>query len=174
MVALPMLITVAILVSLGVLLMILETFVPGLVAGILGAVCVLAAVALVLVADDFSHWPSWARTVTACGIVALTAGLQLIWLRFFAVKFWSKSFTLQAAVPPAPTPQKLNPGTEGVALTELRPLGRAEFGGMRCEVRCEDGFAPAGTRVRITGSEPGNLLVRLLSPANNTPNLTAP
>ena len=165
MVGMPMIVTVAIIVILGVLLMIMETFVPGMVAGLLGALCVLTGVVLVMMSDEFSHWPPWGRSVAACGIVVGSAVLQLVWLRFFAIKFWHNSFTLKAAVPsaePAPFPA---PGTEGTALTELRPLGRADFNGLRREVRCEDGFAPAGSPVRITGSEPGNLLVRLIIPS---------
>lgn len=163
-----MAITVVILVILGVLLMILETFVPGMVAGILGALCVLASVALIMLAEDFATWPGWLRATTACVIIAGSIILQLIWLRYFAVKFWHRTFTLQASVPPPDHPQLLPPGTEGVALTELRPLGRAEFQGSRREVRCEDGFAPEGARIRITGSEPGNLIVRLISTTQPT------
>lgn len=164
MVLLHMVTTVAIIVILGVLLMILETFVPGMIAGILGALFVLSGVLLVMTADEFSGWPSWGRGAAACAIIVGSAALQLIWLRFFAVKFWSRSFTLQAEIPSADSPQTLACGTEGVALTELRPLGRAEFNGSRREVRCEDGFVPAGSRLRITGSEPGNLLVRVILP----------
>lgn len=170
-----MVITVAIIVTLGVLLMILETFVPGLVAGLLGALCVLTGVALVLFSDEFSTWPDWVRTTTACGIIFGSAILQLIWLRYFAIRFWKKSFTLHAEIPPASSPQTLPRGTEGITLTELRPLGRADFSGSRREVRCEDGFAPQGAAVRITGSEPGNLLVRLIpAPATATASVPVP
>ncbi|TDU72822.1 membrane-bound serine protease (ClpP class) [Prosthecobacter fusiformis] len=166
MIGLSMVLTVAIIVILGVLLMILETFVPGMVAGLLGALCVLTGVILVMVSDDFSHWPPWGRSVAACGIVLVTVILQLVWLRYFAIRFWQKSFTLEASIPSVESPMTLANGTEGTALTELRPLGRADFGGLRREVRCEDGFAPEGSLLRITGSEPGNLLVRLIPPAS--------
>lgn len=163
MVDLPMVTTITIIVTFGVLLMILETFVPGMIAGILGGLCVLAGIALVMTVDEFSHWPSWGRGAAALGILFSTGLILLIWLRCFATRVWHRSFTLQSSIPPAPQTQTLPPGTEGIAITELRPLGRAEFAGVRREVRCEDGFAPAGAHVFITGSEPGNLLVRLLS-----------
>lgn len=162
MISLLMGITIAIIVTFGVLLMILETFVPGMIAGILGALCVLAGVGLVMAADDFSHWPAWVRTVVACSILVGSVIIQLVWLRFFAVKFWRESFTLQTTLPPADQSQLLAHGTEGISVSELRPMGRVDFSGARREVRCEDGFAPAGSRVRVTGSEPGNLLVRLI------------
>lgn len=154
--------TIAILVVLGVLLMMVETFLPGMVAGILGLLCVLAGVWLVMTAEDFAAWSDWARTGLAFAIIAGAAAVLLVWLRCFAVKLWHRTFTLTASLPAAAAPASPPAGTEGVALTELRPLGRADFAGLRREVRCEDGFAAAGARVRITGSEPGNLLVRLV------------
>lgn len=154
--------TIAIVVIFGVLLMILETFIPGWVAGILGALCVLAGVVLVLTAEDFAPWPAWGRTVLACGIVAVSVAAVLLWMRFFGVRIWHSTFTLRTTIPPMNQTQGIRDGAEGVALTELRPLGRADFAGERREVRCEDGFAPAGSRLRVTGTEPGNLLVRLV------------
>lgn len=157
-----MVLTLAILVLLGILLMILETFVPGMIVGAIGVLCTLAAAALLLFAEEFAPWSGTARAAAAAGVILLTAAVQLVWLRFFAVKFWRRGFTLEAASPAAPPAvDSLAPGAVGVALTDLRPLGRADFSGQRREVRCEDGFAPAGAGVRITGREPGNLIVRL-------------
>lgn len=163
MVGLPMVTTITIIVTFGVLLMILETFVPGMIAGILGVLCVLAGIALVMTVGEFSHWPAWGRGAAALGILFGTGLILFIWLRCFATRVWHRSFTLQSAIPAASPTQTLPQGTEGIAISELRPLGRAEFAGTRREVRCEDGFAPMGSRVCITGSEPGNLLVRLIS-----------
>jgi membrane-bound ClpP family serine protease len=156
-----MVLTLTLLVLLGILLMILETFVPGMIVGAIGVLCTLAAAALLLFGEEFAHWSGTLRAAAAAGVILLTAALQLVWLRFFAVKFWRRGFTLEATSPPAPAADDLAPGALGVALTDLRPLGRADFDGQRREVRCEDGFAPAGAGVRLTGREPGNLLVRL-------------
>jgi len=154
--------TIAIIVIFGVLLMMLETFVPGWIAGILGVLCILTGVVLVMTAEEFAGWEMWHRTLLACGIIFGSGALLLVWMRYFALKFWRRAFTLEASVPPADAPTGVLAGAEGVALTELRPLGRADFAGLRREVRCEDGFAPVGSRLRVTGTEPGNLLVRLL------------
>jgi membrane-bound serine protease (ClpP class) len=157
-----MLLTIAILVIAGVILMILETFVPGWVAGILGGLCVLAAIILVIFADDFDTWSPGARTTLACGIIVFSVGAMLLWMRSFGLQMWQKNFTLRASIPPQKPTEPMPQDTEGVAISELRPLGRVDFGGVRREVRCEDGFAPAGSKVRVTGAEPGNLLVRLI------------
>jgi membrane-bound serine protease (ClpP class) len=155
--------TIAIIVIFGIVLMILETILPGGVTGVLGALCTLAAVVLVVTGDGFADWPMWARTSLACGIVVGSGAAVLIWMRVFGKTAVHRTMTLEQSVPPPPDPQSLAIGTEGVAITELRPLGKADFTGSRREVRCEDGFAPAGSRLRVTGSEPGNLLVRVLS-----------
>jgi len=44
----------------------------------------------------------------------------------------------------------LEPGEIGAAVTELRPTGRADFGGRIVEVLSVDGFIPRGARVRVT------------------------
>lgn len=158
-----MVLTIAIIVLFGLLLMMLETFVPGWIAGGLGVLCLVTAVVLALTSPELADWPAWGRTLLACGIVVASVLVLLAWMRFFAVKFWRRTFTLETEIHSTPNTEQPRLGAEGVALSELRPLGRAEISGKRCEVRCEDGFAPAGSRLRVTGSEPGNLLVRLLS-----------
>jgi len=77
------------------------------------------------------------------------------------VKFFRRALTLTATIE-TPTALGAAPGTQGVALAELRPLGRAEIDGQRYEVRCQNGLAPAGTRVEVIAAEPGNLLVRIV------------
>lgn len=158
-----MIVTLAIIALFGVLLVILETFVPGGIAGFLGGVFILTASVIALLAEEFKDWSQLQRTTLAVTILILSSLACLIWLRFFAVNFFHRAFTLEAQSGSnhrAPTPSE---GEEGTALSELRPLGRAEFAGRRLDVRCLDGFAPVGSRLRVTGSEPGNLIVRLIS-----------
>ena len=143
--------------------MMLETFVPGWIAGLMGLACIITGVVLAVTAEEFAAWPTWGRTLLAVGIIVGSAISLLIWLKCFAVEFWQRSFTLKAEIntqAPLNAPEQ---GAEGVAITELRPGGRAEISGRRCDVRCEDGFAPSGSRLRVSGSEPGNLLVRLIA-----------
>ncbi|GEP41142.1 membrane protein [Brevifollis gellanilyticus] len=158
-----MIVTISIIALCGLLFVILETFLPGGIAGFLGVLCILAAVILAMMADELDPWSPMERTALAFGIVAGASVVSLIWLRFFAVKFWSRSLTLKAEVPAPKADANCPNDSEGTSLTELRPLGRAEIDGRRYEVRCQDGFAPVGARLRVTGHEPGNLVVRLIS-----------
>jgi len=156
-----MLASIAILTLFGILLIMLETFLPGWVAGILGTIAIFTAIWLALMSEELVGWSSNQRVALALGIVLFAMAVLIGWLRWFAVKFFRRALTLTATIE---TPAALGaaPGTQGVALTELRPLGRAEIDGQRYEVRCQNGLAPAGTRVEVIAAEPGNLLVRIL------------
>lgn len=153
--------SIAILTLFGILLILLETFLPGWVAGILGTISLISAIWLALVSEELTGWSSGQRLALALGIVVFSVTVLIVWLRWFAVKFFHRALTLTASIE---TPAAIGaaPGTQGIALTELRPLGRAEIDGQRYEVRCQNGLAAAGTRIEVIASEPGNLLVRIV------------
>lgn len=157
-----MLVSIAILTLFGIFLIMLETFLPGWVAGILGTISILIAVWLTLISEDLVGWSSGLRLALALGILVFSAAVLLAWLRWFAVRFFHRAFTLSATVGHAAT-AAAPIGKQGVALTELRPLGRAEIAGQRYDVRCQSGLAAAGAPVEVIATEPGNLLVRLIS-----------
>jgi membrane-bound serine protease (ClpP class) len=156
-----MLASIAILTLFGILLIMLETFLPGWVAGILGTISIFIAIWLALTSEDLAGWSSIQRLALALGIVVFAVALLIAWLRWFAVKFFRSALTLTTSIE-TPAATGAAPGSQGVALTELRPLGRAEIAGQRYEVRCQNGLAAAGTRVEVIAAEPGNLLVRIL------------
>ncbi|MEE8525637.1 MAG: NfeD family protein, partial [Thermoanaerobaculia bacterium] len=51
-------------------------------------------------------------------------------------------------------------GETGVALTPLRPTGRARIGGKRRAVETEGDFVAKGAEVRVVEEEPGRIVVR--------------
>lgn len=156
-----MLASIAILTLFGIFLLILETFLPGWVAGFLGTLSILAAVWLTMASEELAGWSAGGRLALALTIVVGSGTIMLAWLRWFAVKFFQRTFTLSAAVDATVGGSNVEViGRQGVAISELRPLGRAEIDGRRYEVRCQSGIATAGTRIEVIGSEPGNLLVR--------------
>lgn len=156
-----MIASIAILTLFGVFLLMLETFLPGGVAGVLGTVSILAAVGITLFSEEMAGWSSGWRLALALGIVVFSAAALMAWLRWFAVKFFHRSLTLSATVGGTPV-SDVPVGQHGVALTELRPLGRVEIAGRRYDVRCQDGLAAVGAQVEVIAAEPGNLLVRTI------------
>lgn len=55
------------------------------------------------------------------------------------------------------------PGTQGVALTILRPSGRAQFGNTVCDVISEGDFLPPGSRLQAVRREGASILVQGLT-----------
>ncbi|MGV3659692.1 MAG: NfeD family protein [Prosthecobacter sp.] len=159
-----MLANIAILTLFGILLMMLETFVPGWIAGIIGALFILIGAGLFIVAEDFLGWSLGMRVLMATCVLLLAGAVLGVWLKFFAGRFFRRVFTLEATSGAGVAGgQAFTPvGQQGVALTALRPLGRAEIGGRSYDVRCHLGQAEAGARVEVIAAEPGNLLVRAL------------
>ena len=156
-----MLTSIAILSLFGILLLMLETFLPGLIAGTIGTLSLLAAIWLAMTAEELDAWSGSQRASLVIGIVVFASGMMIVWLRWFAVKFFRRGFTLEAIIETnTGTVLDAAPGTQGVSLTELRPLGRAEFGGKRYEVRCQTGHVAAGTPVEVVSAEFGSLIVR--------------
>lgn len=51
-------------------------------------------------------------------------------------------------------------GQEGLARTDLRPVGVVEIGGVRYDALSESALIPAGTRVRVTVVESNQIKVR--------------
>ncbi|MCP5558509.1 MAG: NfeD family protein [Verrucomicrobiaceae bacterium] len=153
--------TILILVVFGLLMLIAETFLPGWVAGSIGVAVLLLAVILVLSADELGGWSTDKRLLVAGVIIVGSIVSMVVWMRFFGMHLFNRTFTLTAeiATPGSLTEATAMEGREGIAITDLRPLGHADFSGQRHEVRCLAGFADAGTRVRVTGSDPGNLIV---------------
>jgi len=159
-----MITTVVVLILLSLLLIALETFVPGGILGTLGLVGILTAVALVLFSDDFGNLSSTNRTLISIGIIVMAVAVFSLWMKWFAVKIFHRSFNLEAEIATPIDSGKSLIGKYGVAFTDLRPLGKIELDdGGRYEVRLLNGHAQAGTRVEVVNTEPGNLVVATTS-----------
>lgn len=154
-----MITTLIVLVLFGLLLIMLETFVPGGILGILGVLSILSAIAATLFSTEID-WTSVTRTSVAVAIIIATSTAVAIWLRFFAVKLFHHMFTLTTTVATPLSPGARLIGIQGIATTDLRPLGKVELdNGNRHEVRLLNGHAPVGTRIQVVSTEPGNLVV---------------
>src|SRR5688572_6297710 len=144
----------------GVILLLAEVFLPthGLL-GIMGALGLLGGVGVCFSINQF---------------LGLGAAVTLVVLMPFAMALWVKVWPhtpvgkllilgpVKRADDPAPAGPPVHVGQVGVAISELRPGGMAEFGpaGERVEVRCEHGMIPAGQRVEVVAVVDHRPLVR--------------
>ncbi|HEU0012414.1 MAG TPA: NfeD family protein [Longimicrobium sp.] len=157
---LPVLMLVVALLMFGVELFVL----PGFgVAGVTGLVTLVAAAVMVALGA------SVAPVDIAIALTAVISSVTLI-----GVGIWAFGSRLGAGHPLfggrlrreegyiAALPRPELEGTDGVALTDLRPAGTADFAGERMDVVSEAGWITAGTPVRILRSEGYRHVVRAL------------
>lgn len=140
---------------LGGVLLFLETLLPGMIAGILGFICLMAAV--ILGYRDFGYQTG----SLVLGVVL--AGLLLgtwCWLKFFPESRVASRFISHRAVGElgVDKPELLN--ATGTALTQLRPSGIASLDGRRVDVVTEGGLIERGTAVKVVAVEGSRIVVR--------------
>lgn len=139
---------------LGAVLMFLETILPGLVAGIIGFICLIIAVFI-------AYGENFATGNTVLGIVigGLAVGTWA-WLKFFPESRMARKFIAQKAVGDLGVEKlELLNGT-GTALTQLRPSGVAQINGQRVDVVTEGGLIERGTAVKVVAIEGVRIVVR--------------
>ncbi len=139
----------------GILLLALEVFLPGLVAGIAGIICL--GVGVLLAYRDFG--PVAGSAALGLTGVTLVVGF-FVWLRYFPGSSFGQRFVSQGTVGEirAEKPELLDQA--GVALTPLRPSGAALIGGHRVDVVTEGPMVERGSPVRVVAIEGMRVVVR--------------
>ncbi len=140
---------------LGAILLFLETLLPGLIAGVIGFLCLVAAV--ILGYRDFGYQTG--TLILAGVLVGLLLGTWC-WLKFFPDSRMARKFISQGSVGElgVEKPELLH-GT-GTALTQLRPSGVALINGQRVDVVTEGGLIERGAAVRVVAVEGARIVVR--------------
>ena len=140
------------------ILLLLETVLPGMIAGILGFLCLVAGV----IQSYIAFGPQIGTYVLMGVIVALILGFML-WARFFPDTRMGRIFTSQQTVGDirAEKPELLN--QTGVALTPLRPSGTALINGRRVDVVTEGAMVDRQTPVKVVAIEGMRVVVRALT-----------
>lgn len=139
----------------GAILLFLEVLLPGMIAGIIGFVCLMAAV--ILGYRDFGYQKG--SVILGGVLVGLVIGVWW-WLKFFpesrmARKFISKSTTGELGVA---KPELMH--STGVALSQLRPSGKANINGRRVDVVTEGGLIERGAAIKVIAVEGARIVVR--------------
>ena len=139
----------------GAILLFLETLLPGLIAGAIGSICLLAAV--ILGYRDFGY--KTGSLILAGVLLGLLIGAWC-WFRFFPESRIAKKFISQHSVGElgAGSPDFLH--CTGVAHTRLRPSGVAIINGQRVDVVTEGGLIERGAAVKVVAVEGARIVVR--------------
>jgi membrane-bound serine protease (ClpP class) len=149
-----------ILLGIGLIALLLEVFVvPGFgIAGVIALLCIGASVFLALL-GSIPTWSDMARAsgvLFAAALIVIAAVYALV--RHLPSRRGTRGFFLKAATSKdtgyiSGVAREDLVGTEGVALTDLRPSGTIKIGAERLDVVSDIGFVPKGTRVRVIRTE---------------------
>lgn len=150
--------TILILTLVGFLLLASEVFVPGMVLGLLGGVCLLAAAGVSYVAFGLLT-----GTLTLVGVAVATGAGFVGWMFAFPHTPMGRRFLLKTHLDAdgKDAGERLL-GQEGVAFTVLRPAGTALIGGRKVDVVSENDFIEPGSPIRVVREEGLRILVRKL------------
>ena len=142
---------------LGAVLLFLETLLPGMIAGIIGGICLGAAVVL-----GYRDYGFQAGTLILAGvIVGLMVGAWC-WLKFFPGSRMAKKFISEQAVGELGVEKSELLNATGEALTQLRPSGTAKLNGQRVDVVTEGGLIERGTKLKVVAVEGTRIVVRAI------------
>ena len=148
--------TIVLLTFAGFLMLAAEAFVPGMILGMLGALCLVAAVAV-----SYASYGVLAGTLAFAGVALVTAAGFVAWMYAFPRTVIGRRIMLHKSLPSgesAPAASLL--GQEGSALTPLRPSGTAVFQGRKMDVSSENDFVSAGEAVVVVREEGQRVVVR--------------
>jgi membrane-bound serine protease (ClpP class) len=142
----------------GAVLLLLETVLPGMIAGIIGALCLLGGVIQAFVVFG----PTVGSYVLAGVIVGLMVG-TFLWIKYLPTSRAGRVFTSDRTIGDigADRPELLH--QSGTAVTTLRPSGTALINGHRVDVVTEGGLIEPHTPVKVVAIEGMRVVVRALS-----------
>jgi membrane-bound ClpP family serine protease len=146
------------LIAVGLVLLLVEIlFVPGTtIVGIIGFIVLAIGVGLSF--KYFGREVGW----LALGTTAVLAGVTLY--VSFQSNLWAR-FALKSAITSKVNedPQGLAVGEEGIALSALRPIGKAEIGKRTFEVKTLGAYVDSGMRIRIIQIISNQIIVEPIS-----------
>lgn len=140
---------------LGALLILSETILPGLVAGSIGMVCLIAAVvtAYTEVGVEAGHF------TLAVVLGGLGVG-TFLWFRYFPTSRIAKPYISESTIGGLDNTRSDLLDKTGTARTPLRPSGTADIEGERVDVVTEGNLIEPGTPVRVVAVEGLRVVVR--------------
>jgi membrane-bound serine protease (ClpP class) len=141
----------------GTILLLAETVLPGMIAGILGGLCLLAGI----IAGYVEFGARTGNYILVGVSVALIGGF-CAWVKFFPDSKFGRVFISKGAVGEIRTEKPELLHQAGVAFTQLRPSGTAIINGKRVDVVTEGALIEKGTPLKVIALEGMRVVVRAL------------
>ncbi len=155
--------TVLTLIVVGAVLLILETILPGMIAGILGICCLIAAVVV-----GYTSYGVLTGNLILAGVVAALLVGTVVWIKYFPESRLAKVFISRRVVGDLKVDKPELLGRIGVAQTNLRPSGIALINGQRVDVVTEGPMVERGASVKVVAVEGMRVVVREIESPNGS------
>ena len=155
---------VIILLVVGAILLLAESILPGMIAGVIGACCLAAGVI-----EGYIQFGSRIGNLILLGVLAgLMVGFWL-WLKYFPDSRVAKVFISRQVVGDIGTEKPELLDQTGTALTPLRPAGTVDINGKRVDVVTEGQMIERGAPVKVVAVEGMRVVVRQLNQTQSHP-----
>ena len=136
-------------------MLMLETVLPGLIVGLCGLACWMAAVAVAFQRTDQGIWVL--LFVLAGGGIG-----AVLWFKYFPQTRYAQSLMLKNTIGGEPEVDQSLLDQEGVAHSDLRPSGVAKINDRRMDVLAEGGMIEAGTGIKVVEVTGMRVVVRAI------------
>ena len=142
----------------GILLLVLETVLPGMIAGIIGFCCLIAGVVVA-----YGRLGTETGSVVLIGVVVFCLIGSVAYLKYFPGSRYARRFTLTRTIGEIGTERPELVGQTGVAFTTLRPSGTAMINNQRVDVVADGVLIEQGTAIKVVAVEGLRVVVRQVS-----------
>lgn len=147
--------TVVLLLIAGLVLMLLEIVLPGMIAGLIGFGCLVAGVVM-----SYMRFGPKSGSLVLFLVLVLLLVEGLLWIRFFPHSKLGQAFVTRRTVGNLNVEQPELLHQTGSALTNLRPSGTALINGRRVDVVSEGPMIERGAAVKVVALEGLRVVVR--------------
>jgi membrane-bound ClpP family serine protease len=142
----------------GIILIVLEILIlPGLIAGIIGAIFMVMGLLMM-----YKNYGDFYGNITLIATIALTAGSLIYALKSKAWRRFGLKDTIDSKVIDLTT-ANIEPGTVGITISALRPMGTVMIGNEMYEVQTTGTYIEANNKVIVLKVMTNKLLVELKS-----------
>lgn len=139
----------------GAVLLLLETVLPGMIAGLVGLGCLVTGVVMAYV----NFGPRTGNLVLMIVLTGLVLG-TFWWVKYFPDSRFARVFVSKGTVGELKVEKPELLHQTGTALSRLRPSGMALINGRRVDVVTEGPFIERGTPIKVVAVEGMRVVVR--------------
>ncbi len=139
----------------GAVLLILESILPGMILGVIGTVCWIAAVVY-----SYSEIGVEAGHLTFGGLLVFGSVGFFLWLKYFPTSPFGKIFVSESHVGGLGEKPDEILGEKGMTSSRLSPSGYARINSKKYDVIAAEGFLEPNTPVEVVDVSGNRIIVR--------------